>query len=111
MDIAKISHPISFSDLISSLSSQTVLFYGDERGKGKPIHMTFAEGGSQDIQFLIGPEGGFSPEEFAILENYSYIKPFTLGPYTLRAETAAIAAIVASRLYFEHWGHPLNSTA
>ena len=47
-----------------------------------------------DITFLSGPEGGLStPEEDAALA--AGFKPTTLGPRVLRAETAALAALVA----------------
>ena len=39
---------------------------------------------------LIGPEGGFSPEEEQILDAAGWPR-ICLGPYVLRAETAAIA--------------------
>lgn len=39
---------------------------------------------------LIGPEGGFSPEELALF-NKNDISVYSLGKQTLRAETAAIA--------------------
>jgi 16S rRNA (uracil1498-N3)-methyltransferase len=48
----------------------------------------------KDQQFciLIGPEGGFTPEEFAFMEE-NHVKSFSLGNHILRAETAAIAAV------------------
>lgn len=42
---------------------------------------------------LIGPEGGFSKNEFEIINNYDYAMAVALGPRILRADTAAIAAI------------------
>jgi 16S rRNA (uracil1498-N3)-methyltransferase len=44
---------------------------------------------------LVGPEGGFTPEEFAALDAAG-IERVGLGPHVLRVETAAIA--VAARL-------------
>ena len=41
---------------------------------------------------LIGPEGDFSPEEVALAETFG-ARPVSLGPYTLRAETAAVALL------------------
>ncbi len=40
---------------------------------------------------ILGPEGGFSPSEIAMVQQAGFI-PATLGPRILRAETAAIAA-------------------
>jgi 16S rRNA (uracil1498-N3)-methyltransferase len=43
---------------------------------------------------LIGPEGGFSEEEKARLRGLPFVRALRLGPRILRAETAAVAAIV-----------------
>jgi 16S rRNA (uracil1498-N3)-methyltransferase len=43
---------------------------------------------------LIGPEGGFSDAEKAALRDLPVVRPMRLGPRILRAETAAIAAMV-----------------
>jgi 16S rRNA (uracil1498-N3)-methyltransferase len=46
------------------------------------------------IAVLSGPEGGLSDEEFKIARDHGII-PVTLGPRTLRAETAPVAATAA----------------
>ena len=53
----------------------------------------------RDSTFLVGPEGGFSPSEYALFEQSSYIKKINLGRNILRSETAAIAftAVWASK--------------
>lgn len=42
---------------------------------------------------LVGPEGGFTPEERERLLALPEVRPVSLGPRTLRAETAAIVAL------------------
>lgn len=44
------------------------------------------------IALTIGPEGDFSPEEYQSLWHHHWL-PITLGPNTLRADTAAISAL------------------
>lgn len=44
------------------------------------------------VQIFIGPEGGFSQDEINLAKKAG-IKLFTLGPRTLRTETAAIASL------------------
>jgi 16S rRNA (uracil1498-N3)-methyltransferase len=46
---------------------------------------------STPLTILVGPEGGFSPEERAAILGVGY-QPVALGPNTLRFETAALAA-------------------
>lgn len=43
---------------------------------------------------LVGPEGGFSPAERARLAAHPAVRAVALGPRILRAETAALAALV-----------------
>jgi len=56
--------------------------------------MTYDDRG---VCLAIGPEGGFSPAEQTALSAAGFERR-SLGPRTLRAETAAIAAIAAARL-------------
>ena len=43
------------------------------------------------VNLFIGPEGGFTPAEVELARSYD-IRPVTLGPRILRAETAALVA-------------------
>jgi 16S rRNA (uracil1498-N3)-methyltransferase len=40
---------------------------------------------------LVGPEGGFTPAERDLLRRFDFVTPISLGPFVLRAETAAAA--------------------
>lgn len=53
---------------------------------------------------LIGPEGGFSQEERTALRACDFIRPQRLGPRILRAETAAVAALVLWQARYGDWG-------
>jgi len=53
---------------------------------------------------LIGPEGGFSPSERARLTALPHVHPLRLGPRILRAETAAVAALVLWQSRWGDWG-------
>ena len=52
---------------------------------------------------LIGPEGGFDPEERARLRSLHFVVPVTLGPRILRADTAAIAALTLWQAALGDW--------
>lgn len=49
---------------------------------------------------LVGPEGGFAPDEVALAEAHGFV-PVTLGPRILRAETAAITIVAHCQ---RRWG-------
>lgn len=48
------------------------------------------------VVFFVGPEGGFAPEEEALLEEVG-AQGISLGPWILRLETAALGGAVALR--------------
>lgn len=50
------------------------------------------------LAFLIGPEGGFSAEEKSWPDSLPILKPVSLGPDILRAETAACYVLVAASM-------------
>ncbi|RYG60355.1 MAG: 16S rRNA (uracil(1498)-N(3))-methyltransferase [Alphaproteobacteria bacterium] len=50
-------------------------------------------GSAKPTATLVGPEGGFAPEEIAQLTDHALIRPFTLGPTILRTDTAVVAAL------------------
>jgi 16S rRNA (uracil1498-N3)-methyltransferase len=78
------------ADWLPRLGDRT-LFFADEEG-GAPATTSFAvHPGPAAI--LIGPEGGFDPQERARVRGHSGAIAISLGPRILRAETAALAAI------------------
>lgn len=64
------------------------------QGGGLPLRSWASTNGLQTATFLSGPEGGLSAHEEAAALTSGF-KPVTLGPRVLRAETAAIAALIA----------------
>jgi len=54
---------------------------------------------SKDLCVLIGPEGDFTDEEYALAMQHGFV-PFSLGPQRFRTETAALL-VVMSRFSLE----------
>ncbi len=52
---------------------------------------------------LIGPEGGFSPEERAMLIALPFVVRLAMGPRILRADTAAVAALTLVNAVLGDW--------
>ncbi len=61
-------------------------------GEGDEAVRTLQCNVSTGVALLIGPEGGFAPEEVALARHAGW-QIVTLGPRILRAETAALAAV------------------
>jgi len=55
------------------------------------------------IGLLIGPEGGFSDEERETLLHLPFVRPISLGPRILRADTAAVAALTVIQATIGDW--------
>jgi 16S rRNA (uracil1498-N3)-methyltransferase len=77
------------------------LLFCDETRAGRPIAAALAaervraEHGRmpEPWAILIGPEGGFAPEELQRIRALPAVVPVSLGPRLLRADTAALAAL------------------
>lgn len=67
-----------------------VLFACVERRNKEMLSLRGFEG---DVGFLIGPEGGFNPDELDAMNKYPYIRMVSLGESILRSETAALACL------------------
>ena len=55
------------------------------------------------LAVLIGPEGGFAPEERALLLGRPNTVRLALGPRILRADTAAVAALALVQAALGDW--------
>lgn len=92
--VPEVRSACSFADLIGHWPKERRLFVMDETGGGKPIALTLPEFASQPCGFLVGPEGGFAHSELDALTQLPFVSRVGLGPRILRAETAALAALV-----------------
>lgn len=61
------------------------------------------EAGPGPWAVLIGPEGGFAPDEVARLHGLQHALPVSLGPRILRADTAAVAALTLWQAALGDW--------
>ena len=55
------------------------------------------------LAVLVGPEGGFAPEERGLLRGLPFVTPISLGPRILRADTAAVAALALVQCVLGDW--------
>jgi 16S rRNA (uracil1498-N3)-methyltransferase len=52
---------------------------------------------------LVGPEGGFTPEERELLLRQSFVTAISLGPRIMRADTVAISALAVVQAAIGDW--------
>ena len=90
---------VALERLLKDRDSGRMLYFADETG-GEPMVTAFESGPGL---ILTGPEGGFTPEERALIRAAVGVKPISLGPRILRAETAALAAVAGWMAFAGDW--------
>ena len=92
LDVPTVEDPEKLADILDGWDPARKLVFCDEAGDARPAIDALA-GSQGPAAILIGPEGGFSPEERERLRALPFVIPVSLGPRILRADTAAIAAL------------------
>ncbi len=102
LDVPMIDEPVKLTDLLDGFEAGRRLMFCDETG-GAPVTGALAEAGAGPWAILIGPEGGFSPEERERLRALPFTTAVSLGPRILRADTAAVAALTLWQAALGDW--------
>lgn len=94
LDVPEVGNTISLEKLMSEWPAARRLFLCAERSDAPSLLDTAqAWPKTAPCALLVGPEGGFAPEELKIMAGRENVFPVSLGPTVLRAETAALAAL------------------
>ena len=92
LDVPVVDDPVKLEAVLDGWEDGRRLMFCDETGGASAIGALTAAG-QGPWAILIGPEGGFSPEEGERLRGLAYATAVSLGPRILRADTAAITAM------------------
>jgi len=115
-----VEQPVQFAKMIDAWPDDCRFMFCDEagddadkewggpNGRAAPALDALKTANSKTERWavLTGPEGGFSPAERATLRAKDFVIPVTLGPRILRADTAAIAALVLWQAALGDWRRP-----
>ena len=102
LHIPNIRKPVALEDLPESLPADCHLIVCDEdAGDAAPDELKVPAG--SELAVLVGPEGGFSQEERAMLRGLDNVGLLGLGPRILRADTAAVAALAIVQYRLGDW--------
>ncbi|MBW8858174.1 MAG: 16S rRNA (uracil(1498)-N(3))-methyltransferase [Caulobacter sp.] len=97
LDVPAVDDPQKLDKILDSWDPARRLVFCDEGGDARPMIQALADTPQEKkgapAAILIGPEGGFAPEERERLRSLPFVIPVSLGPRILRADTAAIAAM------------------
>ena len=92
-----------FKEALKLLTATSIVIMPSLTKNTKPFIDTLTQLDKNQISsitFLIGPEGDFTDEEYALAHQQRCI-PVTLGPTVLKVETAALCAISVANLLFK----------
>jgi 16S rRNA (uracil1498-N3)-methyltransferase len=95
--LPEIAEPIALDTFLRTTGR--TLYFADETG-GKSVATAMTPG---PATILIGPEGGFTPEERTAIRAAPNATAISLGPRILRAETAALAAVTSYMALAGDW--------
>jgi len=102
LDLPDLKEPVDLANLVHNWPSDRTLIFADEGGDAEP-----ALGRLKKIKgpaaILIGPEGGFTDVERALLRDQTFIEPVSLGPRILRADTAALSLLTLWQAVTGDW--------
>ena len=102
LDVPMVDDPVKLDTLLAGWDASRRLMFCDETG-GPDAAATLRAQPRGPWSILIGPEGGFAPEERARLLALPQAVPVSLGPRILRADTAAAAALTLWQSALGDW--------
>ena len=92
LDIPVIEAPQKLDAMLADWDIDRSLIFADEAGGARPAAEALRRlNGPAAI--LIGPEGGFTPQERDLLRAQDCVTPVSLGPRILRSDTAALSLL------------------
>lgn len=103
LTVPQVREPLALDKVLAGWDPARVVLFLDESGGGAPLVQVLADLPDGPLAVLVGPEGGFAPEERALLARLPFARPVGLGPRILRAETAAIAALAVVQAVRGDW--------
>jgi len=102
--LAEVGEPAALDRIIASLGADALVVFCDEDVEiGDPAAALRAAPPHASVALVIGPEGGFSAEERAMLLKRGNVVRLSLGPRILRADTAAVAALALVQTVLGDW--------
>jgi 16S rRNA (uracil1498-N3)-methyltransferase len=106
LSIPEISPPVRLGAALEAWSTGRLLVFCDEDA---PVDNSIealralADAAPRSLAVLIGPEGGFDPQERQALLAMPHALRLSLGPRILRADTAAVAALALVQAGLGDW--------
>ena len=101
--IAEVAEPVKLAALLASWPSERALIFCDEAAEQTSPLTALAGVPRGQMAVLIGPEGGFTEAERAMIAAKPFAHAINLGPRVMRADTAAVAALAIVNAVLGDW--------
>jgi 16S rRNA (uracil1498-N3)-methyltransferase len=102
VSVPLVDEPQRLVQALAAFPADRRLLLCDESGTAPPIAAVLAKNASV-LGILIGPEGGFAPDELDGVKKLPFVTPVGLGPRILRADTAAFSALAVLQALVGDW--------
>lgn len=103
LSVPELKAALKFEAFLDTWDENRQLIFCDETCEDDNPVDRLNQAGKGTIGLLIGPEGGFSDEERRRLRALPFATAISLGPRTLRADTAAVAALAVVQATIGDW--------
>jgi 16S rRNA (uracil1498-N3)-methyltransferase len=101
--VPEVLEPEPLTKVLAAWDAGRPLIFADEAAPSASPLEALATLKSGPVAVLIGPEGGFDPEERSSLLAKPFVHPISLGPRVMRADTAAVAALALVNAALGDW--------
>lgn len=104
LDIPQVYAGVKLAELLSGWDKSRLLIFADEAGDAPKAEAAIKLlTPDTPCAILIGPEGGFTAQERELLRGKDYVRPVSLGPRILRADTAALSLLTLWQAHLGDW--------
>ncbi len=101
--VPEVSEPVQLKAMLDSWDAGRRIIFCDEAADQADPVAILGRLNPGPMAVLIGPEGGFAPEERDALNVQAFTTPIPLGPRIMRADTAAVAALALVNAVVGDW--------
>jgi len=101
--VPEVAEPMPLKRALDTWDTGRTLVFCDEDAPVQDPIEALKEVEPGPLAVLIGPEGGFSEDERALLCRHPHVVHLALGPRIMRADTAAVAALTLVNAVLGDW--------
>ena len=103
--VPEVLEPVSLNAALRDWDKARTLIYCDETAEQGNAVVALSKL-KTPAAIVVGPEGGFTIEERAMLKALPYVTAISLGPRIMRADTAAVAVLALVQAVLGDWSKP-----